>query len=151
MEAVVPLRFKKPPLTVMRPAVPPTVNVPPLSPPVVAVPATVTLPADTLPLKLRLLANRVLPAPARVPTVIVPLVPLKRRLFASVLALLTVPNVPPLPENEAVALLAPSVTLAPDLKSTPAKEPELTKSVPEPERAPAPANSVPPVTLVEPL
>jgi len=146
-----PFKISVPPLTLVRIAEPPTVNEPPLSPNAVAVPATVTLPADTLPPKLKLLANRVLPAPARVPTVIVPLVPLKKRLLPAVLALLTVPNVPPLPEKEAFALVAPSVKWAPDLKSTPDKEPELTRSIPEPESAPAPANSVPPVTLVEPL
>ena len=108
-----PATVKIPPLTLPIDADPPTVNEPPLSPDVVAIPATVTLPADTLPPKLRSLANRVLPAPARVPNVIVPLIPLKRRLLPAVLALVTT-----LPERfnpvpEIVALpAAPSVKVA---------------------------------------
>jgi hypothetical protein len=124
-----PFRFNTPPITLVRlaePATvrvplltlvtvadPPTVKEPPLNPEVVAAPETVTLPADTLPPKLRLLANRVLPAPARLANVIVPLVALKSRLLAAVFALVTLLPERFRPVPETVALPdGPSVKVA---------------------------------------
>ena len=97
-----PATVQAPALTVDREADPPTVKEPPLRTVAVALPATDTVPEERLPPKLRLLAKRVLPVPVRVPSVIVPLVPLKRRLFAEAFVFATTPaKVRPVPETVA--------------------------------------------------
>jgi len=113
-----PFRFSTPPLTLPRATEPPTVKVPPatddreaelptvneppLMPDAIALPATDTLPEKRVPPKLRLLVKRVLPPPVRALSVIVPLVPLKRRLFAEAFVFETAPvRFRPVPETAA--------------------------------------------------
>ena len=151
MEAVKPLRLSVPSVTVPRVATPPTVVIPPLTVEARRDPPTVTTPALTPPLVISaLLANLVLPSPDKLPTVMVPLVALKRRLLAAVFALLTAPSVPPAPVKEAVALPVLRVRLAPVLKSTAARDPPLTLKVAEFASAPVPAVSVPALIWVAP-
>ena len=107
---VAPLRLSVPPETVPRVATPPTETVPPLMSEA-SVPITLTVPVEMPPVTTALLPKRVEPAPPSEARVIVPVAPVKLRLFAVASALVTPASDRSVPEMVA-APAAPTESVA---------------------------------------
>jgi len=140
----VPRAFKVPPESVVTEAAPVEVTVPPESVPMVDVPVTLVVPAETVVTE-ALLEKALVPAPAKLAAVMVPVLPVKLTLPALVIP----PTVRPVPETLAVALAA-TLSEAAELKSAAFKVPAVTVMPEVFAKDPADVVSVPSVSVVVP-